>query len=82
MLPLRVVDVQASTTIDVMRGRGRLQPFEHLRQLPLQHVEFGDLPLHGAQLLRHELLQAGAHGQTLPAIKLSRQRFQIGQGEP
>jgi len=32
----------------VICGRGRLQPLEHLRQLPLKQLEFGDLPLNGA----------------------------------
>ena len=29
-----------------------------------------------------ERVQAGTHGQTLPAVELSRQRFEIGEGEP
>jgi hypothetical protein len=55
---------------------------EYLRQLPLKHVEFGDLPLDGAQLLRHEFVQAGTHRQTRPAVKFCRQGFEIGEGEP
>jgi hypothetical protein len=39
-----------------MRRRSRLQSLEHLRQLPLQQLEFGNLPLDGAQLLRHKRL--------------------------
>jgi hypothetical protein len=31
-----------------MRRRCRLQPVEHLRQLPFEQLEFGNLPLHGA----------------------------------
>jgi len=63
-------------------GRGCLEPLEHLRKLSLEQLEFGDLLLDGAQLLRHEGVQSGAHGQTLPAVKLSRQRSEIGEGEP
>jgi len=55
---------------------------EHLRQLPLEYVELGNVLLDGAQLLRHEGVQAGAHGQTLPAVELSRQHFEMGEGEP
>jgi len=55
---------------------------EHLRQLPLKQLKFRDLLLDGAQLLCHERVQAGTHGQTLPAVELSRQRFEIGEGEP
>jgi hypothetical protein len=29
----------------VRRGRGGLEPVEHLRQLPLKHLEFGNLLL-------------------------------------
>jgi hypothetical protein len=50
--------------------------------LPFEQLEFGDLPLHGAQLLRHEGMQPGAYGQTLPAVELSRQHFEMGQGKP
>jgi hypothetical protein len=31
----------------VRSGRGRLEPVEHLRQLPFEQLAFGDLPLHG-----------------------------------
>jgi hypothetical protein len=55
---------------------------EHLRQLPLKHLELGDLLLDGAQLLRHECTQAGPHRQTFPAVKFRRQCFEIGEGEP
>jgi hypothetical protein len=55
---------------------------EHLRQLPFEQLEFGNLPLHSAQLLRHECVQSGTHGQTLPTVEFSRQRFEIGKGEP
>jgi len=48
---------------------------EHLRQLPLKHVEFGNLLLDGAQLLRHEGLQAGTHRQTCSAVQFHRQGF-------
>jgi len=51
---LRDVTVQASIPVSVRRGRGRLEPLEHLHQLPLEQLEFGDLLLDGAQLLRHE----------------------------
>jgi hypothetical protein len=50
--------------------------------LPLKHVEFSDLLLHSAQLLRYERLQARTHGQTLLTVKLRRQGFEIGEGEP
>ena len=52
-----------------------------MRQLPFEQLEFGDLLLDGAQLLRHERMQAGTHRQTLPAVKLRRQCFEIGEGE-
>jgi hypothetical protein len=51
---------------------GRLQPLEHLRQLPLEQLEFGDMPLDSAQLLLYECVQAGTQGQTFPTVKLSR----------
>jgi hypothetical protein len=35
---------------------------EHLLQLPLKHLAFGDLLLDGTQLLRHEGMQSGTHG--------------------
>jgi hypothetical protein len=54
---------------------------EHLPQLPLKHLEFSDLLLDDAQLLGHERLQAGTHGQTRPAVKLRRQRFHTGERE-
>jgi hypothetical protein len=66
----------------VLHGRNGLEPLEHLCQLPFEQLEFGDLPLHGAQLLRHEGVQPGTHGQTLPAVELSRQHFEMGEGEP
>jgi hypothetical protein len=50
--------------------------------LPLKHVEFGNLLLNGAQLLRHKRVQAGTHRQTLPAIEFCRQCFEIGEGQP
>jgi hypothetical protein len=55
---------------------------EHLRQLLLKHLEFGHLLLDGAQLLRHERVQAGTHRQTLPAVEFCRQGFELGEGEP
>jgi hypothetical protein len=55
---------------------------EHLRQLSLEQLEFGDLLPDGVQLLRHEGVQSGTHGQTLAAVKLSRQHFELGEGEP
>jgi hypothetical protein len=55
---------------------------EDLRQLPLEELAFGDLLLDGVQLLRHKCVQAGTHGETLPAVELCRQRFEIGEGEP
>jgi hypothetical protein len=66
----------------VRRRRGRLEALEHLRQLTFEQLEFGDLLLDGAQLLRHEGLQAGTHRQTLPTVELCRQRFQRCEGEP
>jgi hypothetical protein len=62
-------------------GYSRLEPLEHLRQLPFEQLKFSDLPLNSVQLLRHELLQAGTHRQTLPAVKLRRQGFEIGERE-
>jgi hypothetical protein len=32
----------------MMRGCGRLEPLEHLRQLPLKHLAFGNLLLDSA----------------------------------
>jgi hypothetical protein len=66
----------------VRHGRIRLEPVEHLRQLPFEQVKFGDLLPDGVQLLRHEDVQAGTHGQTLPIVQLCRQRFECGEGEP
>lgn len=54
---------------------GELRP----QVLPL---EFGDLLLDDVQLLRHEGMQAGTHRQTLPAVKLCRQCFEVVEGEP
>jgi hypothetical protein len=82
LLCLRGVTLQAATPIGVQRRRSRLEPVEHLRQLPLEELEFRDLLLDSAQLLHHKGVQAGTHGQTLPAIELSRQRFELGEGEP
>jgi len=48
LLGLRGGAVQASTPVSVRPGRGRLEPLEHLRQLPLEQVKFGDLLLDGA----------------------------------
>jgi hypothetical protein len=66
----------------VLRRRGGLEPVEHLRQLPLKQLEFNDLLPDSAQLLGHESVQPGAHGQALSTVKLSRERFEIGEGEP
>jgi hypothetical protein len=55
---------------------------EYLRQLPLKHLKFGNLLLDSAQLLCHQLVQAGTHRQTLPAVEFCRQCFEIGKGEP
>jgi hypothetical protein len=55
---------------------------EHLRQLPLEQLKFGDLLLDGAQLLGHEGVQSGPHRQALPVVQLRRQRFERGEGEP
>ena len=73
---------QALTPIGVRRGRHCLESVEHLRQLPFEQLEFGNLLLDGAQLLRHEGVQAGPHRQTLPTLKLCRQRFERGEREP
>jgi hypothetical protein len=59
-----------------------LEPLKHLRQLPLKKLKFGNLLLDGAQLLRHEIVQAGAHRQTLSAVEFCRQGFEIGEGKP
>jgi len=42
------VTVQALTPVGMMRRCSRLQPLKHLRQLPFEQLEFGNLPLHGA----------------------------------
>jgi hypothetical protein len=55
---------------------------EHLRQLPLKQLEFGNLLLDSAQLLCHKLVQAGTHRQTLSAVEFCRQCFEIGEREP
>jgi hypothetical protein len=55
---------------------------EHLRQLPLKHLEFSNLLLDRAQLLGHEIMQSGTHGQTLSAVEFCRQRFEVGKREP
>jgi hypothetical protein len=54
LLCLRGVAVQASTPVGMIRGCGRLEPLEHLCQLPLEELAFGNLLLDGAQLFRHE----------------------------
>ena len=81
-LCLRGVAVQASTPVSMIHGCGRLEPLEHLHQLPFKYLEFGDLLLDGAQLLRHKRVQARTHRQTLPAVEFSCQHFEIGEGEP
>ena len=48
------ITLQASTPLSVRSERTRLEPVEHLRQLPFEQVKFGDLLPDGAQLLRHE----------------------------
>jgi hypothetical protein len=65
----------------VRRGRGCLEPLEHLHQLLLKHVEFGNLLPDGAQLLRHERIQAGTHRQTRPTVEFRRQGFELGEGK-
>jgi hypothetical protein len=55
---------------------------EHLRQLSFEQLEFGDLLPDGAQLLRHKGMQVGTHRQTLPTVKLCRQRFERGKRKP
>jgi hypothetical protein len=55
---------------------------EHLRQLLLKHLAFSNLLPDGAQLLRHERVQAGTHRQTLSAVEFYRQCFELGEGEP
>jgi hypothetical protein len=82
LLGLRGGAVQASTPVSVLHGRSRLEPLEHLRQLPLEQLKFGDLLSHGLQLLGHEGVQSGPHGQTCPVVKLRRQRCERGEGEP
>jgi len=82
LLCLWGVAVQASAPVGMMRGYGRLEPLEHLRQLPLEQLKFRDLLLDSAQLLRHERMEAGTHGQTFPAVEFSRQHFEMGEGEP
>ena len=75
------VTVQASTPISVLCRRSRLEPVEHLRQLSFEQLAFGDLLPDSMQLLRHERMQPGTHGETLPPFKLCRQRFERGEGE-
>jgi hypothetical protein len=70
------------TAIRVRYGHGRLEPLQHLRQLPREQLKFGNLLLDGAQLLRHERVQARTHRQTLPAIEFCRQGFETGEGKP
>jgi hypothetical protein len=82
VLFLRGIAVQASTPARVRRRYGCLEPLEHLRQLPFEQLEFGDLLLNGAQLLRHERMQPGLHGEALPTVQLCRQCFERGEGEP
>jgi hypothetical protein len=65
----------------VRRRRTRLQPVQHLRQLPFQQLEFSDLLPHRVQLLLYEGVQAGPHGQTFPTAQLCRQRLQLAEGE-
>jgi hypothetical protein len=66
----------------VLGGYIRLEPVEHLRQLPFEQLEFGDLLSDGVQLLCHQGVQAGPHGQALHLVQLCRQRFERGKGEP
>ena len=47
----------------------RQQPAQDLRQLPLHELQLGDLLAHSVQVLRHEVRQAGAHGETLPIVE-------------
>jgi hypothetical protein len=71
---------QALTLVRVRRGCGCLEPLEYLRQLLLKHLEFGNLLLDSAQLLRHECMQAGTHRQTLPIVKFRRQCSPLRKG--
>jgi hypothetical protein len=82
LLCFRSIAAQALTPIRVRRRGDRLELLKHLHQLPFEYVAFGDLLLDGTQLLRHERMQARTHRQTLPAIELIRQHFEIGKGEP
>jgi hypothetical protein len=59
-----------------------LEPLQHLHQLSLENVAFDDLLPNGAQLLRHERMQARTHRQTLPAVEFTRQPFELSEGEP
>ena len=76
------VTVQASTPVCALRRCGRLEPLEHLRQLSFEQLEFGDLLPDSLQLLRHEGMQPGTHGQTFPIVQLCRQRFERGKRKP
>jgi hypothetical protein len=62
------ITLQTTTSRSVLRWRTRLEPVEHLHQLLFEQLEFGDLLSDGAQLLRHEGMQSGPHGQTLPIV--------------
>jgi hypothetical protein len=53
-----------------------LEPLEHLRQLPFKQLKFRHLLTDGAQLLRHERMEAGTHRQTCPAVEFRRQGFE------
>jgi hypothetical protein len=66
----------------VRRGRRGLKPVEHLRQLPLKYLEFGNLLLNSTQLLCQQLMQTGTHRQTLSAVEFCCQGFKIGEGKP
>jgi hypothetical protein len=63
-------------------GWCRLEPLQHLGQLPFEQLKFGDLLLDSVQLLGHEGVQPGTQAQALPTVKLCRQRFEPGEGEP
>jgi hypothetical protein len=45
LLRLQGFAAQALTPVRVRRGRGGLEPLEHLCQLLLKHLKFGDLLL-------------------------------------
>jgi hypothetical protein len=51
---VRPQPIEATTTLGTVTGRRCVKPLEHLGELAFERLEFGNLMLHGAQLLGHE----------------------------